>query len=322
MVPERYTINNLKKAVQRPRHFLWEAERLWNTGKNLAKEPLIDALYGGENFMDEDWDNLVILDSCRPEFLRRVNPFGGEFDTKVSLGSHSAEYFKHTFRGNQYHDTVYVTGNPYAEQYAGEAVHKLVKTYADGEGHRQGFLPEPTLDAALEAYQAYPNKRLVVHFMQPHIPYLGERADEIRQQVAAEHDVQFKYTYIQREGDMDVDYNRDMIHLLDAFEQGSISRAELEEAYTENLELVLEYVRDLLDTVDGKTVITADHSESFGDFDGIYEHDAWALSRELRTVPWLVLDDTRRRTFAEPPAEPTAADEEQIRESLRNLGYR
>jgi len=28
-------------------------------------------------------------------------------------------------------------------------------------------------DAAIEAYEQFPNKRLIIHFMQPHGPFIG-----------------------------------------------------------------------------------------------------------------------------------------------------
>jgi hypothetical protein len=110
-------------------------------------------------------------------------------------------------------------------------------------------------------------------------------------------------------------------NLLYAFDKGYISREELNAVYAENLKIVLTYVDELLDVIDGKTIITSDHSESLGDFDGILSHKGWTLSKEMREVPWLVINDTRRETFAEPPTEPVSVEDEAIHENLRDLGY-
>lgn len=82
-----------------------------------------------------------------------------------------------------------------------------------------------------------------------------------------------------------------------------------------------EHVDRLLDTTEGKTVITTDHSESIGDFNGIYRHKYYTLLSKLRTVPWLVLDGNRRDTFPEEPATSESVDEDIIRRNLQDLGY-
>lgn len=314
---ERYSIDNLWKAIHQPRKFLNEFRRL---SQFLKRKLVINRMYRGENFIDDDWDNLVILDACRPDFFEEYNTFDGELSRRTSLGASSNEFFIHTFRGKQYHDTVYVTGNTSIEGINEDSLHRIVKTYADTYDYHKGWLPETTLEVALKTYEKYLNKRLVVHFMQPHTPYLGERADKLRQEVVDEHGVGFRYMSVM---DMEEERNVDkqIADLLSAFERGYISRDELNKVYAENLCYVFEYVEELLDNIEGKTIITSDHSESLGDFNGIYGHMDYALSSELREVPWLVIDGNRRNTFAEPPIEPASVDEKIIRENLRDLGY-
>lgn len=36
------------------------------------------------------------------------------------------------------------------------------------------MFPDPVVEAAIAAHEAYPSKRLVAHFMQPHRPFVGE----------------------------------------------------------------------------------------------------------------------------------------------------
>jgi hypothetical protein len=155
--------------------------------------------------------------------------------------------------------------------------------------------------------------------MQPHSPYLGERADQLRERVANKYDVNFRYMQL-----LDDSKQTDGEHigsLLSALENGYISHDEFVGVYKENLQIALRYVKELLDRIEGKTVITADHSESFGDFNGIYAHDNYALSRDLREVPWFVIDESRRETFSEQPIETKHISDESVRENLRDLGY-
>ena len=155
--------------------------------------------------------------------------------------------------------------------------------------------------------------------MQPHTPYLGERAKELRQGVVDEYDVGFRE--IERVWEDESNNDELLANLVEAFEHGYISREELNTVYAENLELVFEYVEKLLESIDGKTIITADHSESLGEFNGIRTHKDWAFSKELREVPWLVINGERRNTVAEQPVKPIPSDEKVIQENLRDLGY-
>jgi len=270
--------------------------------------------------MENDWDNLIILDACRPRFFEEYNPFDGEYSCKTSLGASSGEFFERNFEGNQYHDIVYVTGNTKIERINDRSLHRLVKTYADTINHHKGWLPKTTLDVALEVYNEHPNKRLVVHFMQPHAPYLSKQAKKLRERVTNEYNVGFGHMDV-IENNKNDDVDEFIPHLLFALERGYITREELEEVYAENLRLVFDYVEELVNNIDGKTVVTSDHSESFGDFNGIYGHKERAFSHSLREVPWLVLDRSRRNTFAEPPFESISVDEDIIKENLRELGY-
>lgn len=154
--------------------------------------------------------------------------------------------------------------------------------------------------------------------MQPHAPYIGDQAQELREQLANESGLRFVNPTGPSEN---ADSDDRLYNLLEVFSQGYISRKELEAVYKENLNCVLEIVAELLTEITGKSVISSDHSESFGDFNGIYGHKNHALSRELREVPWLEIDGDRRDTYPEPPAGVESVEEEVVKRNLRELGY-
>jgi len=313
----KYTIKKLKKATRNPEIF---KNHIYNQIQTLKNKTIIKQVYNGENFIQKDWDNLIVLDACRPDFFKKYNPFEGEFSQKVSLGASSPEFFSYNFRKRQFHDTVYVTGNTNIERISEDSVHKIIKTYAETNGVNKGWLPETTFEHALRTYNEYPDKRMVVHFMQPHAPYLGDHAKKLRRRVAKRHQVRFRYMdVIGAETQKDADEH--IRSLIDAFKYGYISQEQLGKVYAENLRIVFEYVEELLRDIDGKTVITSDHSESFGDFNGIYGHKDYSLSKKLREVPWLVIDGDRRDTYSDPPVESASIDESIIHENLRDLGY-
>jgi len=60
--------------------------------------------------------------------------------------------------------------------------------------------------------------------------------------------------------------------------------------HEENLRIALESIADLIDSLDGKVVVTADHGEAFGE-QGVWEHHIETHIPPLVEVPWLELAD-------------------------------
>lgn len=136
--------------------------------------------------MEEDWDNLIILDACRADAFERVADLDqfDEYRSAVSLGSHSSEWTRRNFANEEFGDTVYVSANPHTSRDAGDSFHTIVEMWNhDFDDDAGTVLPEAMVDTALETYEEFSNKRLIVHFMQPHGPFVGsdipqEEADE------------------------------------------------------------------------------------------------------------------------------------------------
>lgn len=72
--------------------------------------------------------------------------------------------------------------------------------------------------------------------------------------------------------------------------------------YEDNLRTVLESVSRLMNELEGKTVITADHGEAFGEA-GIFGHRLETHIPVLLEVPWLVIQKPRKSRTAERKAE-------------------
>jgi hypothetical protein len=100
-------------------------------------------------------------------------------------------------------------------------------------------------------------------------------------------------------------------------------------AYAENLELTIPHVEELLETLDGKSVITADHGNLFGEKVRpipirTYGHPPGFRTTELVSVPWFVPPfEDHRSVQSEPPQVGTtdSSDTAQIQQQLRDLGY-
>jgi hypothetical protein len=107
---------------------------------------------------------------------------------------------------------------------------------------------------------------------------------------------------------------------------GLVSRERLWEAYLDNLELVLEHVWQLSDELGGRTVITSDHGNLLGERAWpvpvrLYGHPRGVRSKPLVTVPYAVIDGTRREVTSGGVGASSAADDATVTERLRMLGY-
>lgn len=275
------------------------------------------------DLLSEDWDNLIILDACRYDVFEQLHTLPGDLSSRRSKGSATVEFLEQNFSNGPYHDIVYVTAHPNVPLTLGNPFHELINVWKDEWDHDlKTVQPGPVTRAAANAYEAYPDKRLIVHYLQPHYPFIGETGrTEISEQAGVE------YTRRAAVGD---DPRRD--HPDNAWDQvrkGTLSTEVIRTAYRENLELVLPYVEQLVKQFDEKTVVTADHGNLFGERAGpypvkLYEHPVGVHVEELLKVPWLVIDgESRKDVVAElPDRQRGDTDWDTTGNRLRQLGYR
>ena len=197
------------------------------------------------------------------------------------------------FQGNVFNDTVYITANPLVDYDVPTSFLKIVPVWKYGWDEGLGtVLPETMLEYALKANQMYPHKRLIFHFTQPHYPFIGERS---RKRIGAHDGMSSKTLVLEHRLEPK---KRDVWDLL---KQGKIDRNTLWESYEENLQIVLEYADKLIKKLVGKTVITSDHGNLFGErlfpFFWIkgYGHPLGVYHRNLIKVPWLVVEKGKRK---------------------------
>lgn len=259
----------------------------------------------GIDVFEADWDTLILLDACRYDVFSAVSDLPGTLESRISRGSMTREWVEANFTGQQLDDTVYVTSNgnfAKIRDTIGARVHAEIPLWQDEYRTRVGNSvtpPDIVVESAKEAAKAYPNKRLLIHFVQPHTPYLGPTGDR--------YDPRLSLAEIKSEYDT--------------------SDAELRRAYRENLEIVIEKTHDLLRSLSGRTVVTADHGELLGErLSPIplkdYGHPRGVYHRALVTVPWLIYESgPRREIIPEAPAAITEYDEDAIARNLEDLGY-
>lgn len=258
------------------------------------------------NYNSQDWDNLIILDACRFDTFAKYNPFPQKVRRVNSNASHTTPFLKRNFF-NHNGNTVYITANPQAAGFESSFVEVRHVWRSHWDKSRNTVMPASVVDEALKAAVEYPDQRLIIHFMQPHYPFIGPTGKKIENQGSFRN---------KRE-------NASPWEMLFA---GKLSEDLVKKAYEENLQLVLPYVEKLASNLKGKSVITGDHGNLFGKkiklFPWkIYGHPPNLKDEELTAVPWLELPyEERKETILSRPKIQRSPGEE-VKQRLKHLGY-
>ena len=272
------------------------------------------------HILDEDWDNLIILDACRYDQFEKINNINGELKAKNSLGSATPEFLRNNFAHRTASDTVYVTANPmYQAEGLNNIFHDVVDVWeSDWDAENNTVHPEKVVKRSVEAYEAYPNKRLLIHFMQPHCPFIGAKSGEKLDHAG------FEDTFYRAKGE---NKKRQKAKVWEMLRKGDVSKSTVEYEYDENLRLVLGYTKELIDIFDERTIITSDHGNLLGEGVGVfkkpmYGHPANVYKKELRKVPWLVIKrESRKNIITGSVSEPNSRDSQLVEDRLSDLGY-
>lgn len=274
---------------------------------------------GKTDIMEEDADNLIILDGCRYDTFSEeyhVLSHEGDLERITSPASSSMGYMEETFGGQQFHDTVYVTANPHVEYIDSETFHSTISLLDDEYWNDEynTVLPETVVDQARIAQEEYPQKRLILHFMQPHYPFIGPTGEQVSHR-----------GYNQSLIDPDLEIEPVWAELRDNPTEEEIEA--VKKAYRENLQIVLEHVDELLTDLDGKSILTADHGNLLGEHlwpvpMRDFGHPSSVATPALRHVPWYTIESDTRPTIVEEPPEGTInLSDKVVSDRLQALGY-
>lgn len=286
--------------------------RTWwqNRVANLLVAPIQARVVNqtGMHVLDSDWDTLLVLDACRADLFEEVVDTSqyDKYERVYSAGSATDEWSKTNFTPPAKTDCVYVTGNPVVSREVRTAFHCFLEPWREHFDADIGTVPpEPVTDAALEAREQYPNKRLIVHYLQPHYPFIE--------------DPQMRYAEFNGTDEVEVHgAKQGAVDIWEALGRGFEAKDDVWDAYARNLERVLEAVEPLL-SGPGKTVITSDHGNMLGERMSsfpmkLYGHPPGIHHPVLREVPWATIEGDREE----------AGDrqvEADVEEQLRSLGY-
>jgi len=281
----------------------------------------------GTNVFERDWDTLVLLDTCRVDAIAEV---ADEFDflppsEKVpaitSIGSGSYTWMANTFveeYADEISETVYVSANMYSEWVLEEGwrpeeergiancdwktldsedLLTLDQPWRHGEDVISHPDPAYVTKRAIGHARTYNPDRMIVHYSQPHEPYIANALNEGRGEEGLYEYEQNPWDHLRNYDDLETVW----------------------ECYIEDLRMVLRHVQNLLNNHDAEhVIISADHGEAFGEF-GVYRHPVGVLHPEIRKVPWVSTTAVDMEQLAgSTESRGRTAD---VESSLEDLGY-
>jgi len=267
------------------------------------------------------------LRSVAPEYS-----YLGSVDRIWSLGGTSPEWIAHTFDAryrDELRETAYLCANPhggtvlddrgYVPGKHGQAVKRLYRygrwnpveaddvglfdriwaydhdTVGDTRIKTQEVAPKRYVtDRAIKVGRDYDFNRMILHYMQPHYPYVANAIADDREVQTHEE----RPRRIRSEG-----------------------KEPVWSAYVDHLRYVLDELELLFVNIDADTVvISSDHGDCFGER-GIYGHDPGRFHPAVRFVPWAETSASDTKTY-EPSLEPETAISDDTSAQLEALGYR
>jgi len=264
------------------------------------------------NVYERDWDLLILLDCARPDMMREVKDeyeFLHSVEELTSVGSCSMQWMDNTFTRNyneEIKSTLHITSNTSSEAYLSDKPFQfLEEVWRDGWDEEIGTIPaQEVTDRAIYHMRESDAKRNIVHYMQPHLPFVTR--PDINSNVVTTRGVVGRGKYLGG------------LHKEEGY-----SKEELWKATLENLRYVLDSVEVLISNVDADlAIISADHGEAFGE-QGIWNHPCRTYIDCLIQVPWCptsAIDSGNHNPDYEPTA--TNKDNMSLDDKLEALGYK
>lgn len=284
------------------------------------------------DFIDNEEFVLVILDACRYDFFNEIyeDYLTGDLDRVWASGRWTAEYCERTW--TEEYDLTYINSIPVFSDFYFELrnmdfrpsdhIEKIVHMWEHEWDSSLGTTPpEAITDEALRHANGNGPTRIVAHYAQPHVPYIGEeRIEAWDSEVAANTDTD-ELRDLFEEGS-----ERPTQVVLEKIRNGEVSDRQLKRAYRSNLDYVMSEVIRLVERINCPVVVTADHGEHLGE-NGYYLHEE--DSAIVRQVPWLIVGENKVGvvTNKKDPSETHRAtsysgSKNDVEEQLRHLGYK
>jgi hypothetical protein len=279
----------------------------------------------GYRIYDRDWNVLLILDAARADMYFEI---AGRGRAELSCASASTEWIGKNFSEEyrtETRETAYVTANPHSNQLDPADFGLLDEVWrADWDTERGTIPPQAISDHGIAAARSDEYDRVVLHYMQPHFPFIGA-------------DTQFGRMKRDNFG-----YGVNTENVWPRVQTGELDRKAVIDAYRANHRYIYDHVQQVLENVEGIVAITADHANALGEW-GVWGHRQYLPVPAIRTVPWDVRACTDARTYDPGEVEPAtrggdggngnngsrdgrdggaSGENATVADRLRQLGYR
>jgi len=264
--------------------------------------------YGLDPF-EREWDTLVILDACRYDLFdtfARNHALWEELtgvEDVYSCASSSREWLERlseTEYTSRKAETHLVTANGWAETVDLDGFHGIEALWKNHSPEHGTVQPRHVTDAALRFHAASPGTKILVHYMQPHAPFLHCPG---------------KYDSINTEEGEGRSQN-----VWSGLQSGEYDHDEIWQDYGQNLLAVLDEVQLLVENTSGTIAITADHGNAIGEW-GLFGHPEYVPAPAVKRVPWATVEGNDLDTYAPPKEENSNDPEAGIEDHLSDLGY-
>ena len=291
---------------------------------DLINGPFQTRVYPGRSgvdIMDADWDVLIVCDACRADTFERVVDVD-QFDSyqrETSKASQTGEWLTENFSDTKHGDTVYVAGNPMVSKWVPEQWHQLIEAWRDGYDPEFAQVHADIItDYAIDALDDYPDKRVIVHYMQPHAPFVNYP------------DLHYSAWGGFEKLDSEIEeIERGPSSVWHAAAQGLVDNNRVWQAYDDNLDYVMPEVMRLIDSLSEgtKAVITSDHGNVIKKYSypipiPVSGHPRYHRIKGLVTVPWAEVTPGRRRVTESSVSSESTAKKRELDERLNALGYK
>lgn len=224
----------------------------------------------------EPWDVLIVLDACRWDAYNYIFETDASPVCNPGVGS-TPNWVDSIWTQNkeQWRDVTYISGNIQTDLVGDEhhkdslrlreCVKKYVPAHEEYDNEVSVVLPETMRDHAVEE-----EPPMVVHFLQPHTPFIGNFTLKVHNRE--------KYDILPSR--KEVEPQTAVQRLIDA---GLVDRSVVQTAYLSNLQRVRRSVESIVQMYSNyNVVVTADHGEAFGP-----DHwDHGGNTNQNRVVPW------------------------------------
>lgn len=232
-----------------------------------------------ESIGDKKWGNLIILDAARHDTYQEM--INQNADSRITAESCSKGFIRENFSEGNWSDTVVVTANPYYskqefKKLTGKPPHKVFETVfqlweTDWDEEHGTVMPEKVVETTKTANKLFPDKRKIIHFMQPHHPFLESSINDPGFGDAKQKDVSHEKVW-------------------EKTSKGKVKHEDTLEGYKANHRLLKDALQELSKILDKKTMVTADHGNLVGER-GFYGPPCRSKLEPLRKVPWDSLEN-------------------------------